>query len=50
MENGRVKNKLDLVAQYVTDLVRLDCIPYCTSGSIIQSVHTCGGLKHFSGS
>lgn len=50
MENGksRVKNKLDLLAQYVIDLMRLDCIPYCTSGSIIQSVLTCSSLKHSS--
>lgn len=50
MENGksRVKNKLDLLAQYVIDLMRLDCIPYCSSGSIIQSVLTCSGLKHSS--
>lgn len=50
MENGksRVKNKLDLLAQYVIDLMRLDCIPGCTSGSIIQSVLTCSRLKHSS--
>lgn len=46
MENGRSKvkkNKLDLLAQNVIDLVILDCIPYCTQGSIIQSVLTCSG-------
>lgn len=50
MENGKsgVKNKLDLLAQYVIDLMRLDCIPGCTSGSIIQSVFTCSRLKHSS--
>lgn len=50
MEDGksRVKNKLDLLAQYVIDLMRLDCILCWTSGSVIQSVLTCGRLKHSS--
>lgn len=51
MKKGKsiVKNKLNLLAQYVFDLVRLDCVPYCTSGSIIETILTCSGLKHSSG-
>lgn len=51
MKKGKsiVKNKVNLLAQYVFDLVRLDCVPYCTSGSIIEPILTCSGLKHSSG-
>lgn len=40
---NKVKNKVGSLAQNVIELVRLDCVPYCSRGSIIQSLLTCRG-------
>lgn len=45
---SKVKNKVGSLAQNVIELVRLDCIPYCSRGSIIQSLLTCRGWKYSS--